>query len=362
MTTHTPQIPPQVSPGGIQAATAQPGIQGRSLRAILAEHQAPILRRSLGQLATTFGPFFGLIAAMYALWDVSPWISLALTVPTGGLIVRIFIIQHDCGHGAFFRSRAANDWLGRFCGLITMTPYGNWRRQHAQHHAVWNNLDKRVGGADIYSTCLTVAEYQALPGFSRWWRRLVRNPLISQILVPPLVFLLFYRIPFDTPTGWWRERLSVLTTNAGLAVLFTTLILLLGIGPVALVQLSAISIAAIIGMWLFSIQHRFEGALWLRQSEWTATDAAFFGCSHLKLPRVLQWFSGNIGFHDIHHLMSRVPNYRLEECHRACLPLVPPVKPLTLWRALRAPSYVLWDEQQARLVRFADLRRRTRPA
>ena len=165
--------------------------QQRALRAVLAAYQAPLLGRGLGQLASTFLPFFGLIAAMYALWWlVSPWLSLALTLPAAGLIVRIFIIQHDCGHGAFFRSRAANEWLGRFCSLITMTPFANWRRQHANHHAVWNNLDKRTGGADIYSTCLTVDEYRARSALGRWWYRAVRSPIVAQLLLPPLVFLL----------------------------------------------------------------------------------------------------------------------------------------------------------------------------
>jgi omega-6 fatty acid desaturase (delta-12 desaturase) len=324
----------------------------RDLRAALAGHQAPVLGRSLGQMATTFLPFFGLIAAMYALLDVSPWLSLALAVPAAGLIVRVFIIQHDCGHGAFFRSRAANEWLGRFCGLITMTPYANWRRQHGNHHAMWNNLDRRSSGADIYSTCLTVAEYRALSPLRRWGHRTMHHPLIAQFLLPPLVFLLLYRVPFDTPPAWQRERASVFLTDIALAVLFTTLVLLFGAGPVALVQLPTIAIAAIFGVWLFSVQHRFEGALWLREADWTATGAALFGSSHLKLPRVLQWFSGNIGFHHIHHLLPRVPNYRLEECHLACAALVPGTPSLSLRDALRAPAYTLWDEEKGRLVRF----------
>jgi acyl-lipid omega-6 desaturase (Delta-12 desaturase) len=328
----------------------------RALRAILMAHRTPVLSHSLGQMASTFLPFFGLIAAMYMIRDISAWLSLALTIPTAGLIVRIFIIQHDCGHGAFFRSRAANEWLGRFCSLITMTPFANWRRQHANHHAVWNNLDRRSAGADIYSTCLTVVEFRALPALGRWWHRVVRHPLIAQLLLPPLVFLLLYRIPFDTPKAWRREWASVFLTNIGLAALFTVLILLLGAGPVALVQLPTMAIAAILGVWIFSVQHRFEGAVWSRQKEWSATDAALLGSSYLKLPRIAQWFSGNIGFHHIHHLMPRVPNYRLEDCHRACAALASAVPSLTLMQALRAPAYALWDEEKARMVRFSDLR------
>ena len=338
-------------------APPRPELYRNRLRALLAPHQTPVLHRSLLQLATTFIPFFGLLAAMYALRSVSPWLTLALALPTGGLIVRIFIIQHDCGHGAFFRSKAANAWLGRVCSLFTMTPFANWRRHHSIHHAVWNNLDKRAVGTDIYSTCLTVAEYQALSPLGRWWRRTARQPLVAHVLLPPIVFMLVYRLPYETPNAWKRERAGVMLTNLGLATLFTTLILVFGLGTVALVQLPSVAVAAIIGVWLFSVQHRFEEALWARQLSWNAADAALLGSSHLKLPGILQWFSGNIGFHHIHHLLPGVPNYRLAECHKVCAALSPGTATLTLGQALRAPSYALWDEARARMVRFSDVRR-----
>jgi omega-6 fatty acid desaturase (delta-12 desaturase) len=328
-----------------------------ALRAILVAHRAPMLSRSLGQIATTFLPFFAVIAAMYALATISPWLSLLLTVPAAGLVVRIFIIQHDCGHGAFFRSRAANEWLGRFCGVITMTPFANWRRQHASHHAVWNNLDRRTGLGDIYSTCMTVEEYRNLSAPARVWHRAVRHPAVAQVLLPPLVFLLLYRIPFDTPLSWRREWYSVFLTDAGIVAILAMLAFLFGVGPVVLVQLPIIGVAAIIGMWIFSVQHRFEGAVWSRQDGWTAAGAALHGTSHLKMPRILQWFSGNIGFHHIHHLTPLVPNYRLEACHHACAPILAAAPSLTLGQALRAPSYALWDEAAERMVRFSDLRR-----
>jgi omega-6 fatty acid desaturase (delta-12 desaturase) len=329
-----------------------------ALRAALAPHQTPSLLRSLGQMATTFLPFFGVIAAMYLLQPVSVWLSLMLAIPAAGLTVRIFIIQHDCGHGAFFRSRAANAWLGRFCGLITMTPFANWRRHHAHHHAVWNNLDRRQAGADLYSTCLTVAEYQALSPLRRWSHRMVRHPLISQLLLPPLVFILFYRVPFDTPLAWPRELASVLLTDLGLLGVFAGLALLLGAGSVALVHLPTMAIAAILGVWIFSVQHRFPTAVWSRREQWSAASAALRGSSHLALPKILQWFTGNIGFHHIHHLMPRIPNYRLEDCHRASAAIAGAAPALTLMQALRAPAYMLWDEEHARLVRFSDLGRR----
>jgi omega-6 fatty acid desaturase (delta-12 desaturase) len=342
----------------MSATWAEPLTVRRELLAALAGHQAPQFARSLQQLATTFLPFFAVIAAMYVAASVSTWLCLALAVPAAALTVRIFIIQHDCGHGAFFRSRAANDWLGRFCSLITLTPYANWRRQHANHHAVWNNLDRRNEGADIYSTCLTVREYQALSPRRRFFYRLVRHPLIAQVLVPPFVFLLLYRVPFDTPRGWRRERASVFVTNAALGCVFASLAVLLGYGPVLLVHLPTMALAAIAGVWLFSVQHRFERVLWLRQPEWTATEAALRGSSYLKLPRILQWFSGSIGFHHIHHLVPRVPNYRLEECHRACVAaLHGAANTVTLGEALQAPEFVLWDEDHRRMLRFAEVPR-----
>jgi omega-6 fatty acid desaturase (delta-12 desaturase) len=325
------------------------------LRATLAAYQAPVLRRSLIQAGSTFALFFAALTAMYVLRHVSPLITLALSIPAAGLVVRIFIIQHDCGHGAYFQGGAANLWMGRLCSLITMTPFANWRRQHANHHAVWNDLDRRGSGADIYSTCKTVAEYRALTPFPRFAYRAARHPVIAQFLLPPLVFVLLYRVPFDTPKKWRRERNSVIATNLALAALFTTLVLLLGAGPVALVQLPTIAIAGILGVWLFSVQHRFESVLWARTTAWTATDAALLGSSYLRLPRVLQWFSGNIGFHHIHHLMPRIPNYRLEECHRACAAQVASTTTLSLREALAAPAFALWDEASSRMVRFSDV-------
>ncbi len=327
----------------------------RELLAAFARFQSPLLGRSLWQLASTFGPYLAVTAAMYGVALLSTWAALLLALPAGGLVVRIFIIQHDCGHGAFFRSRAANDWLGRACSVVTMTPYGNWRRQHAGHHAVWNNLDRRSGGADIYSTCLTVAEYARLPALRQRLYRLVRHPLIAHLLLPPLVFMVLYRLPFDTPPTWRRERASVLLTNAALLTLFAGLVWLAGLGPMLIVQVSTMTVASVIGVWVFSVQHRFEDVLWSHQESWSAATAALLGSSYLQLPGVLRWFTGNIGFHHIHHLVPRVPNYRLADCHRAFAAHGGGGVTLTLRQALASPAYVLWDEAKGRMVRFADL-------
>jgi len=322
-----------------------------ALRAAVARFRTPSLPRAVWQLASTLVAFLAVCATMYASFGVSYGLTLGLAVIAAGLTVRLFIIQHDCGHASFFGSHRANIVLGRLCGLITFTPFANWRRQHAGHHAVWNNLDRRDSGVDIYSTCLTVAEYRALTPRRRFLYRLSRHPVITGLVLPPLVFLLLYRIPFDTPKAWGRERLSVHATNAGIAGLFLGLGLILGFERVLLVQLPILVIASIIGVWLFAVQHRFEETLWQRDTEWRFGAASLQGSSYLKLPRILQWFTGNIGFHHIHHLNPRIPNYRLPACH-AAIQQLHAVPSLTLWDALRAPFFALWDETQQRMVGF----------
>ena len=326
-------------------------LERRTLLAAIAPFQAPSLWRSILQFSTTFLAFVALDGAMYASLHVSFWLTLALAFPAAGLMVRLFIVQHDCGHGSFFHSRRANDMLGRFCSVITFTPYAFWRRQHANHHASFNNLDRRDTGIDIYSTCATLAEYQALPRMRRVIYRISRHPIVMQLVLPPVVFLLLYRIPFDAPKNWTRERRSVWLTNLVIASILAGLVLVFGVWPVVLVQLPILVITSIIGVWLFSVQHRFEEAQWARQAEWNAVQASLHGSSYLKLPRVLQWFTGNIGYHHVHHLAARMPNYRLQECHEA-RPELGAVTTLTLWEALLAPCYALWDEEGGRMVRF----------
>lgn len=328
----------------------------RALNTALAPFQAPSLRRSLWQFASTFGAYVAVNAAMYAALRVSVWLALALALPAAGLTVRLFIVQHDCGHGSFFRSRRLNDLLGRFCSVITFTPYSFWRRQHANHHACFNNLDRRDPGIDLYSSCATLREYQALPPVRRSLYRIARHPVVSQILLPPIVFLVIYRLPFDTPAAWTRERASVHLTNLAIASVLGLLVLALGAWPVVLVQVPIMAIASIVGVWLFSVQHRFEEAQWTRQEHWNSVQASLEGSSYLKLPRVLQWFTGNIGFHHVHHLASRVPNYRLQECHEARPDFLGTVTTLTLSQALLAPCYALWDEEKGRMVRFPAMR------
>jgi len=333
------------------ASEAQPG-----LRTLVATFEKSSVARSAIQIATSIGLYLAANGAMYWSLHLSYLLTLALTVPTAGLLVRVFIVQHDCGHGAFFRSRRANDVVGMLCSLLTFTPYANWRRQHNCHHGSWNNLDRRVSNTDIYSECITVEEYRAL---SRWGRlkcRLYRHPVVAQLIIPPLVFLFVYRIPFETPKSWVRERRGVYLTNIALLAVLGALVTVFGFWSVVLVQVPVIALTAIIGVLLFSIQHRFDGVVWARQGEWNLVTAAVQGSSYFKLPRVLQWFTGNIGFHHVHHLNPRVPNYRLEACH-AAIPALHAVKTVTWRDAFKASRMMLWDEANRRMIRFADIRR-----
>ena len=330
------------------------------LRRRVARFQTPVLHKSLAQTLTSIGGFLAVCAAMYATMGISYWIALALAPFAAGFLVRTFIIQHDCGHGAYFQSRRLSDMLGSLCGLLTLTPYAAWRRQHAGHHGVWNDLDRRLSGVDITSSCLTVTEYQSLSPWHRRWYRLTRHPFVVNILLPPLVFIVLFRVPFDTPKAWRRERRAVYMTDLALVATIGGLGLLVGFDRVAAVQLPVMVLASIIGVWLFSVQHRFERTFWARHSNWRSTDAALLGSSHLRLPRLLQWFTGNIGLHHIHHLNPRIPNYRLQECHDAN-PALWTAPILTLWSGLRQGRFALWDEERGRMVPFKSAGRRVLP-
>jgi omega-6 fatty acid desaturase (delta-12 desaturase) len=322
---------------------------GHDLRRRIARFQTPVLLESLEQILTSIGGYLAVCAAMYATAGISYWIVLALAPLAAGFLIRTFIIQHDCGHGAFFRARRLNDTLGFVCSLLTLAPYLSWRRQHDGHHGVWNNLDRRDSGVDIYSSCLTVDEYRSLSPWRARWYRLSRNPIIANVILPPLVFLVLYRLPFDMPAGWRRERLAVYLTDLALVALIGGAGLVLGFGRVAEVQLPIIVLASIGGIWLFTVQHRSDHTLWARQNEWNVVTASLQGANYLRLSSVLQWFTGNIGLHHVHHLNPKIPNYRLQQCHDAIADLRD-VPVMTLRSAFKAMFYVLWDERQRRMV------------
>ncbi len=321
-------------------------------QARLRSFQAPQQARAIWQIVSTFGAYLLLTAAMYVTAKFSVVLTLLLALPLAGLIVRIFVFQHDFGHNSFLSSRWQNRMMGRISGFVTMTPFAYWRWIHAQHHGVWNNLGRRGIPSEFYTDCLTLAEFNKLSAFKRFLYRVSHNPLLIHVLLPPILFLLIYRTPYDLPRSRKAERRSVYGLDLALVLVYGSLIYLFGIKTVLLVHLPSMVLAAIIGVWLFSVQHRFEQSKWLGDADWTTADAALGGTSYFKLPRVLRWFSADIGTHHVHHLRPSVPNYRLVECHEACQLTMARVTTLTIGEALRAPSFSLWDENLQRMVQI----------
>ncbi|MDB5696294.1 MAG: fatty acid desaturase [Sphingomonas bacterium] len=318
----------------------------------LAQHRSTDTARGVVELAITVAPFVVTWLLMWLVIDISYLLTLALAVPAAGFLLRLFLIQHDCGHGAFFRHRHANDWVGRCIGVLTLSPYDFWRRTHAMHHAGTGNLDKRgIGDVDT----LTVAEYAALPwaGRARYW--LYRHPLVLFGLGPAYLFFLRYRLPLGLAKEGWRPWLSTMGTNLGIVALSVGLILLVGWKTFLLIQLPVTLMAASAGVWLFYVQHQFEHTHWAPKQDWTYHEAAVFGSSHLVMPAVLRWFTANIGMHHLHHLCSTVPFYRLPAALKA-LPELAQVNRLTLLDSVRSARLVLWDERAKRLVSFREAR------
>jgi omega-6 fatty acid desaturase (delta-12 desaturase) len=288
---------------------------------------------------------------MWVAVDSGYWIGLALAVPAAGFLLRLFMIQHDCGHGSFFRRRLMNDWTGRVIGVLTLTPYDYWRRSHALHHASSGNLDRRgIGDIDT----LTVGEFQARSPWRQLLYRLYRHPLVMFGVGPAYLFLLRHRLPIGLMRGGWRPWSSVMGTNAAIAILVAAIVWLGGVGPFLLVQLPITLLAASIGVWLFYVQHQFEDTHWDRGDQWSFHEAALHGSSHYDLPIVLRWFTANIGVHHVHHLSSRIPYYRLPEVLRD-RPELRNVGRLTLVQSLKSVPLVLWDEEQRRLVSFHEV-------
>ena len=310
------------------------------------------IRRSIFQLVTTATPFIALLAVMA--WESRDryWLTLLLAIPAAGLLVRLFIIQHDCGHSSFFRSRAANDFVGRALSLLTLTPYHSWKRDHAAHHASTGNLDRR-GRGDVKT--LTVAEYQASSPLRKLAYRLFRNPLVMVMLGAPINFILLQRFPKGYELRNRQSLRSILLLDLALLVAFGLPCVLFGARLVFGTYLPVMIIASWVGNWLFYVQHQFEDAHWERDGDWNFHEAAIVGSSYFKLPPVLQWFSGNIGLHHVHHLCSRVPNYRLQACLDAAPELDGIAKVITLRESFGCWRLALWDEHRGRLVGFRDL-------
>ena len=316
----------------------------------MAKYQKPVWWSAMWQVINTLVPYAALWCLMYFSLRVSWWLVVPLAVLAGGFLIRIFIISHDCGHGSFFSSTRANDALGFITGVLTFTPFYHWRWEHAIHHSSSGDLDRR-GTGDVWT--LTVEEYLAASRWKRFAYRLARNPVILFGLAPLYLFLIHQR--FSNGKAGRRERRSVWFTNLALVALVGGLTWLFGLKAYLLLQLIVLLVAGSTGIWLFYVQHQFEGVYWERKADWDYSLAALQGSSFYKLPKVLQWFSGNIGFHHIHHLSPRIPNYNLEKCHRA-EPLFQTVKPVTLFSSFKSFTFRLWDEQRRKLVGYRALR------
>ncbi len=318
-------------------------------RKVVSKYNFPDKKQSIWQLINSVVPLLGLWVLMYYSLDWSYWITLALAIPAAGFMVRIFIIFHDCGHKSFFKSAKWNERVGFFLGLFSFTPYHKWHRSHNKHHATVGNLDKR-GTGDVIT--MTTEEYKSSSKGRRLFYRLYRNPAIMLLIGSPYLFLLQNRVFSGKVQP--REKRNVLLTNLALAIIITGLGLLIGFKEFVLVQLPIFYLSSIGGIWLFYFQHQFEDVHWYRSPDWKYETVALYGSSFYKLPRVLQWFTGNIGFHHVHHLSSRIPNYKLEKCHRENT-LFEEVKPMSFLASLRSLKLRLWDEAGNRLVGFREL-------
>ncbi len=312
--------------------------------------------RSVWQVVNSLVPYAILWGLMYWALQVSYWLMLPVAVLAAGFLVRIFIIFHDCGHGSFFKSRKANDVMGFICGVLTLTPYQQWRWEHAKHHSTAGDLDKR-GTGDVWT--LTVKEYLESSRWRRFTYRLARNPFVLFVVAPLILFLGMNRFP--NPKAGRRERWSVHMTNLALVGVAVALSMIMGFKAYLTIQLTLTALSGSVGVWLFYVQHQFEGVYWARHGDWDYTTVALQGSSFYKLPKVLQWFTGSIGFHHIHHLRPGIPNYNLERCHRA-VDLFQTVKPVKLGSSLKSLTFRLWDEQRQRLVGYRHLRNLRRGA
>lgn len=312
------------------------------------EFAKPDLRRSIWQLATTIPPYLLLLVLMgWTVLEGYPyWITLGLAVPAAALFSRIFIFFHDCTHGSFCSSPRWNRNIGYLCGILTFTAFHDWRRFHAGHHITAGDLDRR-GLGDIWT--LTLEEYRESSFLRRFGYRLFRNPLIMFGLGPGYYFLLRNRMPSRGAKK--RDVLSVVYTNLALAAIVVTATLTIGFKTYLLVQLPVVLLAATLGIWLFYVQHQFEGVYWARHEEWDPMRVALEGASYYRLPRLLQWVTGNIGFHHVHHVRPGIPNYNLQRCHEK-IPALRAVRPLTLRRSLRSLRLRLWDEENQKMVGF----------
>jgi omega-6 fatty acid desaturase (delta-12 desaturase) len=328
---------------------------GRLVRA-LAAYRDPKPVRSVVEIVITAVPFFALSAMAWFAFNHGWWWGLTLTVPAAGFLVRLFMIQHDCGHGSLFKSRLTNDWIGRAIGVLTLTPYDYWRRTHAIHHGASGNLDRRGLGA---IEMMTVAEYARITPWRQFLYRLYRNPAVLFLLGPAYMFILQHRLPIGMMKQGWKPWLSAMATNAAIFGAAALTMWATGVGAFFAVYLPILLMASGAGVWLFFIQHQFETTSFSRDGDWNLQEAALHGSSHYDLPWLLRWFTANIGVHHVHHVNSRIPYYRLPEVLRDH-PDLRAVSRVTLWQSVLCVRLALWDEASKRLISFREFSRMRR--
>ena len=333
-----------------EAIASSSSSNGPYWREVLAPYTRPHVGRSLMDLATSVVPYFGLSLLMYLALDVSYLLVLALAIPTAGFMLRTYMMFHDCAHGSFLPSKRANIWLGTALGLVMFESFASWRHSHAVHHATAGDLDRR-GVGDVFT--MTVAEFRAARAPGRLAYRAFRNPLVMFGIGP--LYSLFLAPRLVRRSARPRIRRSVIATNVGLVVLVGGICWLIGWREYLLIQLPTAVFAGAVGVWLFYVQHQFEDTYWQNTGGWSYADAALRGSSYLRLPRLLQFFTANIGLHHVHHLSAKIPNYNLQRAHDNT-PIFQGVPTLSLWDGLRATRLKLWDEDRRRLVTFAEAR------
>lgn len=326
--------------------------QAREWVKVLANYREPNTWRSIYELAVTLGPFIGLWALAWWSLSISAWLTLFFSLCNAPFVLRLFAIQHDCGHGSFFKNRALSDWIGRVLGVLTLTPYDVWRRAHSIHHSSAGNLGRRgIGDVDT----LTVAEYKSLSRFKQIRYRLYRHPIVLFGLGPGYLFFLKNRVPLGLMehAKYW---LSAMCTNAAIIIALLVIWVFGGLMPILLIFVPSTLLAATAGVWLFYVQHQFETTHWAKETDWDLHDAALHGSSHYVLPSVLQWLSANIGIHHIHHLYSRIPFYRLPEVLEDHSGLAE-INRMTIRESFANARLHLWDESSKRLLSFAEAKR-----
>ena len=336
-----------------EAAPAEPTT--RQYKKIMAPYARPSLWRSWFQLLNTIP---SLCAMWYLAWlslEVSYALTLVCCAICIGFYVRITIFQHDCGHYSFFRSKRANEALGHVCTLFNLTPFAFWLNHHAEHHTKINNLDR--GDRGVFAECLTVREYYGLPWHKRLAYRVMREPWIFFPLITPLMLGVGTRFPLGLDKSKKADRRNVYIADVALIALYTALGLTFGWVEVAMVQLPILVMGSAVGLWLDYLGHKFHASVWVRDDQWRLSSVAMNGCGYFKPPKVLQWMSGNIGIHHIHHLNPKIPNYNLQRCHDEN-PVFHGAKSFDLWQGIRSAALVIWDEDRGRLITFAELPKR----